>query len=302
MRPRRKPFETPWNRDGHRPVTPSILPLVVLLAVAVAMMVALRQEASRLRRQEAGRVAVPRPQAAATVPVQVGGAEEEITIDLSRLSEYEDHARDITPGPFLYLLDLTRRVSVRQLEPMAVSSFTYRDLFERTEEFRGRVLSFRGRVRRIVEVPPGPGQDQPYYEAWVFTADSGHLPYCVISARPPVGLPVARRLNEYCLVVGIFLGWWKHETAGRHLLSSPIVMTPQLLPAPSPVSEQDDVRGLEVTIGLTLGFLILAGLAVVYWLSRAKPASVATPSGVRETDLSFGPDESRRDEAEETDQ
>ncbi len=296
MRPRRMPFEPAWQRGARKPVTPSILPLVLLLAVAVAMMVALREEAARLRRQEAGMASglMQQVDAGSSESEAHGGRSEELVIDLSLLATYQDHAREITPEPFLYLVKLLRDVRVQRLEQLAVKRFTYRALFEDPERFRGRVLTFRGRVRRIVPVPPGPGSGEPYFEAWVFTADSGHLPYCVISVRRPAALPVARRLNEYCRVVGVFLGWWKHETADGRLLSSPIVVTPQLLPAPSPVAEQQDVQRLEGVVGAVLAVLILAGLAVVYWVSRRASGPETVPGARADAGgVDFGAEDER---------
>ena len=284
MRPRRLPFQPDTTRPQQKPVLPAILPLVLLLVVAVAMMVALKKEAERLRNAERGGAvrSEPRTRAQQGTAKQTG---REVVIDLSLLERYEDHARQITPEPFVYLLQLCRELEVEELVPGAVRSFRYRDLFERTAMYRGRVLQFRGRVRRIVQVGPAPGIAEPYYEAWVFTADGGHLPYCVISARPPKALPVMPRLNEYCEVIGIFLGWWKHETADRRLLSSPIVVTPQLLPARSPVSETAELNRLELVVGALIAVLVVAGVAVVWWLSRRGAGAYGVIGG--EEELTF---------------
>ena len=249
-------------------------------------MYGLRREAMKLRSEEgAGQ--------AQAVPPRLPLAESagEFTVELSVLERHVDHSTEIAEEPFRYLLRLCASRGVEDLLPYARSDFRYRDLYEWVNEFRGQVLRFRGRVRRVREVPVPARPDygvEKYYECWVFTKDGGRLPYCVISARPPRGIPVAERMNIPCEVVGVFLGWWKHETAGRHLLSSPIVIAPELRRAELP---RVSGEGGAIWVGAVVAALILFGLVFVLWLAGRPSRPLGTGESVDALDLRLADEE-----------
>lgn len=270
---RERPKRTPRHPSSLPSPWAAALPYTVALVIVLLMAFGLREEAARLKKQEEGVMTVHTMAVSGRTERQATeqqAIQKEIVIDLSVLEEFQDHTPDIPEEPFRYLVRLCSELEPEDLEPYARPDFTYRDLFEKSHDFRGQVLRFRGRVRRVREVPAPVGADygvDRYYECWVFTSEAGRLPYCVISVHPPDGIPVAERINLPCEVTGIYLGWWKHETAERKLLSSPIVVTPRIRRVELKIEPMD---GLGHWVGAGIALLILAGLAVVLWLSRQR--------------------------------
>lgn len=87
------------------------------------------------------------------------------------------------------------------------------DLFRNPAAYRGKPVTLRGHVRRLVSYPAGEndvGLDT-LYEAWVFTEDSQSNPAVVVCSEIPEGMPQGDQLNERVSVSGYFFKMYGYE-------------------------------------------------------------------------------------------
>jgi hypothetical protein len=192
-------------------------------------------------------------------------------VELSRISDFQDHSRELDPDPYYYLLDLARRNPAAWMESHARRDVTWAHLFREPEKYRGQLIYLKGRLRRLVvdDCDPNEYGIAKRYEGWMFTDESGHHGYAVIVAEPPVGMPVGA-IYEYASVAGYFLGWWRHQNQLDKPTSSPILFAQRFNWIHPPTVRPD--ASLAVTYGLPIGIAIaVLGVAVAVVTLRRKP-------------------------------
>ena len=187
--------------------------LIVMLVVTVGMMVGAWFHANRLQQEESvddksGTATVTAPSEMPTDEQPIPEADDAVTaVELSRLSVFQDHSRDIEPDPYYYLLDLARRNPTKWMEQHARRDVTWAHLFRNPDKYRGQLIFLRGRLRRLSQEDVG-SNDYEFttrYEGWLYTDEGGQFPYAVIVSDPPTGMPLGL-INEPVTVAGYFLG------------------------------------------------------------------------------------------------
>lgn len=99
---------------------------------------------------------------------------------------------------FYVLLKRVGQLSPAERQSAALRDVTYTVLTTDPQDFRGKLLTIEGRLKRLVAFAPGEnaaGLNQ-LYDGWVFTRDSGSKPYRVVSTRIPAGIPEGMQIRQ----------------------------------------------------------------------------------------------------------
>jgi hypothetical protein len=154
---------------------------------------------------------------------------------------------------------------------------TYAHLFEEPAKYRGEVVHFRGRLKRVrrFDAPSfvRKSYDLPYaYEGWLFDPEvSGANPVCVVFTELPAGVRVAEECDQRVTFDGYFFKRYRYY-AGDGWREAPLLIGHTVVPrpAPPPPSGESD---LLLSHSLNAFLLCLAGTGVlaaglVWWYKR----------------------------------
>jgi hypothetical protein len=204
-------------------------------------------------------------------------------VELSRLSDFQDHARDIEPDPYYYLLDLARRNPAKWMDEHARRDVTWAHLFRNPDKYRGQLIFLRGRLRRLSQEDVG-SNDYGFtarYEGWLYTDEGGQFPYAVIVSDPPTGMPLGL-INEPVTVAGYFLGWYRYHNQEGKVHAAPILLGRHFCWITTPPLRPDASFGS--TYGLAIGIAIVAIALAAIFLNRRKRTSPATDTSSQESE------------------
>jgi hypothetical protein len=118
-------------------------------------------------------------------------------------------------------------------------SFT--ELFGQPRSFRGRLVSFRGTIRRLqqVEAPANRYDIENYWQAWLEPEGGPASPIVVYFLRIPAGFPHGMRIHEPVEVVGYFFKRWAYA-ASDVVRTAPLVMALEPIWKPAPARTAAD--------------------------------------------------------------
>lgn len=234
-----------------------IVSLATMLFLVMAVLSSLLKQSSPSRRHPAD-----------SKPAVVDPA-----IDQKTLSTFEDHSRSIDFEAYYYLLNQARRADPDKLIEQAGNGVTYAQLLDEPGRYRGVSLHLAGRLFRLIDYKP---QANPFgidkqYEGWLYTAGAGPLPYCLIMADLPTGIPTGEGIYTPVDVVGYFLGWWRYTTKEGKRTSAPIIAVCQVRPRNEPAPTSNPAVALSPTAAwLAVGIVLVVSL-VTWWWQRPTP-------------------------------
>lgn len=134
--------------------------------------------------------------------------------------------------------------------------------------FRGRLVTMRGHVRRLVSYDAYPNAFgiKRLHEAWLYTKDSATNPAVVICTKIPEGIPTGDRISEDVTVTGYVLRLHQYRAKSNQGHLAPMILASQIewTPAKPPRKAPEWLSG-----GL-LALLVLIALSVVYFGRRDK--------------------------------
>lgn len=157
---------------------------------------------------------------------------------------------------------------------------TYAQLLRQPREHRGRLVRFRGVVRRTVthQAPHNDFSVRQYHEVWFFPTDAESNPCLAITNELPQAMPHGENIRESVDLVGTFLMLVKFEADIAR--AAPLVVAQRLHWRPSlKVHEARANFVLAAVFGLFCAAMI--GLVVVRSWSRrvnARPGGAALPA------------------------
>lgn len=95
------------------------------------------------------------------------------------------------------LLARAAELSSAQQAGSSLDDVSFTVLMLEPDRFRGELITIRGRVKRVVELPVAANRFgiERMYEAWIFTRDSGTNPYRFVFTKPPVDVPLAENIE-----------------------------------------------------------------------------------------------------------
>jgi hypothetical protein len=112
----------------------------------------------------------------------------------------------------------------------------FTELFGQPRSFRGRLVAFRGTIRRLqrVEAPANAYDIEGYWQAWLEPEGGPASPIVVYFLRIPPGFPQGMKIHEPVEVIGYFFKRWAYA-ASDAVRTAPLVMAlePVWKPAPS---------------------------------------------------------------------
>ncbi len=197
-----------------------------------------------------------------------------VQLDKSLLAAVEDNTFGVTNAEkdtYDTVLATARDTSQADLERIARKDIPFAVLMLDAHRYRGEVLTVEGDLRRLHHFasPPNVQGVTEYYEAWLFTSDSGLNPYRIICTSLPESLsssfgdqldpPVRVRATGY------FFKRYSYATDDDfHTAPLLLAKTLTLLGQPAPkLANVGSGRSQTLTI---IAFGVLAGFAVV-WLA-----------------------------------
>ena len=187
-------------------------------------------------------------------------------LDTSAWVEIEDDAAFSSSdmGPFFEALDAVGRTPSARLRAHSVGSLAYVQLFNQPDEYRGKVVTVAGRVRRAhrLAAPANRFGIDHYHELFIETSDRS-MPIVVYSRELPAGFPEGMTLDEPAVVDGIFFKRWVY-LAGDGLRSAPLLLarTVAWRPQATEAIAKEDRGGPRLIV------ILLLGAAGAWWWMR----------------------------------
>lgn len=298
----------------------SLVPALLVLGMAAKQARQGRSDAasSGLSANEATRLrhilSEPHPDATEALPddvVRVLSVAKPSRIDEHNVGKLFDSVTDNAFGipvaekpSYDLLLSRARSASSDELRN-AIKDVPFAVLMLEPNQFRGKLLSISGEVRRaaqLAESPTSPKQDRTF-EAWIFTADSGLNPYRVVFSELPDGIPLSDEIQPpiRVRVTGYFFKRFSYATS-KDFHTAPLLLakTLDVLPSDRHSLQQPRQGFSQKMTFLTLGILFtlaITGLLVAAFVRHRRPVRPSV-SGEDAPDFSQWP--SSRPESNQT--
>ena len=164
------------------------------------------------------------------------------------------------------LLAIARDVPTDVLERSAKRDINFTVLMLESEQFRGKLLSVDGDLRRLVEFPAAENTHgfTNLYEAWIFTRESGNNPYRVVCTSVPEDLPQGLTIQPpvRVRVTGYFFKRYSYATADGRVHAAPLILakSPRRLLAKPKATH--DVNLPPYIVGILVAFGLVIGISL----------------------------------------
>lgn len=196
-----------------------------------------------------------------------------------------------------------RRAEVPKYQKRPAGDFpAFIDVFLNPDLYRGRPVTLKGYLRRLVKFNPGPNDNKigEVYEGWLYTADSQNNPAVVVFQRKPEGLPIGGNLVEEVEVTGYFFKMYGYE-AQDTTRKAPMILAGEVQWIPAKTSHAFQPLPNRIYIYLTVGIALAVG--VFWWrgvqIRKAQRAAIAARYAGRDFDA-YPPTEMREETFVET--
>ena len=212
----------------------------------------------------------PRKDASSTsIPSSTDAASQiDVEIDKHLLQPVRDNTlgvvRDEFPA-YYAILAKARDLPPSLLEQAARDDISYTVLMVDPDDFRGRLLTIEGDVKRLVKFPAGRNANgiEELYEAWLFTRDSGNDPYRVVCTSLPAGIPQGGQLTK-SVHVRVTAYFFKREgyVAQHGLHTAPLLLAKRMRWFPPRATKLQELGPVPFVVGFVLLISVAFGLAV----------------------------------------
>jgi len=182
--------------------------------------------------------------------------------------------RAVEHDGWFHLLRILDEAEAAQVEEACEGRTSFVQLFQQSDDYRGRIVRLKGTVRRAFPLRP-PKNDygiDRYYQLWLFPDDNPSSPIILFCLDLPAGFPTGMTLVERAEVVGFYFKRLAYEAADT-LRTAPTVLASSIhwrrAPLKNPMEPSDP--GSPWTV-LGTALLFSAALATyVYWRTRPTP-------------------------------
>jgi hypothetical protein len=147
---------------------------------------------------------------------------------------------------FYGTLVTAKYTSVDAFQHSADHKVTYAHLYQMPSRFRGQVVHYEGRLRRLVWVPASHYMEsqgvKEYYEGWIFDPEvRGANPMCVVFTDLPKGLRPGEGLDQRVSFDGYFFKLYGYKAGDDKWHACPMLIghAPVLVSAPRPKPAED---------------------------------------------------------------
>ncbi len=146
---------------------------------------------------------------------------------------------------------------------------TFVDLFRAPEAYHGRLVTFRGHVRRLVSYPAGKNDlgFEQLHEAWLYTDEAQQNPVVVVCTELPPKMPVGSDiLIDFVSATGYFFKRYGYNDRSGEPRFAPLILARCLEWAPPPQ------RAHWISPATTFGLAVGAGFIIValWWRSTQR--------------------------------
>ncbi len=195
--------------------------------------------------------------------------------------------RDDTPfqprghRPFFHVLDVLNQTSESALAQASVGEVGFVQMYEQPKEYRGRVVTLRGTVRRAFDLtaPQNEPGIQTYYQLWLRPRGGPNSPIVLYTLSLPAGFPTSRtpskeirELREEVTVTGVFYKNWVYSAA-RQSFVAPLVVAKTVEWQPPVVKTKEPIPWRWLAVAIMLSALFGIGFSAwVYQASNRKAA------------------------------
>ncbi len=186
----------------------------------------------------------------------------------------------------LRLLNILHRTDLERLRQASVGQISYAQLFRQPGQYRGRLVTVSGTVRRAnpIELFKNEFGLKKYYQVWLFPADNPTAPIVIYCLDLPKGFPTGMELAEDVEVTGFFLKRWAY-VAQDVFRTAPELLAKTLEWQKQPVmAKEPDVDSRLIPVILVVSLLLALAAAWVVYM-RTRPGKVALPEEPPDFDM-----------------
>jgi hypothetical protein len=232
------------------------------------------------RREEDGVIVARKPQAAA-VPKS---GKLFAGVDAKLLTEVRDDTplrRAELPAMF-QLLSVARRADPRALIEASLGTPAFVQLLQQPESFRGQLVTVRGHVRGVIEMPAGENDAgvRELFQLWLQPQDDGTNPIVIECLDLPKAFPRGEHLDEQVEATGFYFKRMAYAARDRTMLLAPLVLAESVDWTPKPqAAGPQPMDWKQLAWGATVA-LFAAALLLVFVLPRRRGSADALPHHV----------------------
>ncbi len=202
------------------------------------------------------------------------------TVDRERLESIEDDtplSRAVEKPAWDYLFGILHDSSETDLKRTAFAEVGFVELSRQPSEYRGRLVSVRGKLLRCQFIPerkesspfaePSAEPSKPlgFYESWILLNDEKHVPITVCSTAVPDDMPLGDDLLEKVELTGFFYKRQLFLSAENEEVSAPTILAKTLHWFPDAKKEIERKRSAAWWLDKYFWQIII--LLVVVWLT-----------------------------------
>lgn len=174
--------------------------------------------------------------------------------------------------------DILNRADPKALAKAAVGPVSFAQLFQQPAEYRGRLVTVSGTVRRAhrMEIFPNDYGFKEYYQLWLWPKDNPSAPIVVYCLELPKGFPTGMEIAEQVEVTGLFfkrLAYLAKDT----LRLAPEILAKDLEWEKRPVMTREELTGTWPIPWVVCTAAGLALLAAWFVFRRTQPSSPSLP-------------------------
>jgi len=173
------------------------------------------------------------------------------------------------------LFDVLQKTDERKLEKASLGRVTYFQLFEQTNEYRGKLVTIRGRVHRALSLraPKNDVGIEEYYQLWVQPDDAPDYPIVVYCLGLPEGFPTGMKVLEGVQITGFYFKRWAYK-APETLRTAPTLAAKSVRRIKTPPQEETSLGpGSVVLVVVVAAMFAVFAAAYVYMRTRFDTAA-----------------------------
>ena len=175
------------------------------------------------------------------------------------------------------LLGVLRKTPEPVLEKASLGRVSYFQLFEQSNEYRGKLVTIRGRIHRVLSMraPRNDAGIERYYQLVVQPEDAPDYPIIVYCLELPDGFPTGERVLEDAKITGFYFKRWAYP-AKNALRTAPTLVAKTLCWIETPTSSQTSL-GLGSVLFVVVAAAAFAVFAATYIYTRTRRDTTGRP-------------------------
>ncbi|MCA9080897.1 MAG: hypothetical protein KDA58_10085 [Planctomycetaceae bacterium] len=168
------------------------------------------------------------------------------------------------------VLDHVRNLPSEALERTGAEELSYRVINTEPEQYRGRLVSLRGVLRRFEEFhQQGADESAPKaYVGWMFTDDSGNHPWMILCTESSPNLSIASSMETPVTVSGYFLKRFGYATTEGATLA-PLIVTQRFHSVPTIAQDREQTENITTYVVAVLGAISLVFGGMLWMFIRS---------------------------------